>query len=86
MRAAAELPRSKPAEMIVAGVMSGTSADGVDVAFCRIEPGRVAETSPRLSLLGHGNFPYRAELRAEVLRAMDGAALNAAGLARLSWR
>lgn len=84
--AAATLPRTKAAAMTVAGVMSGTSADGVDVAFCRIEPGRVVEASPRLHLLGHRSFPYRAELRAEVLRAMDGSALNAGGLARLSWR
>ena len=80
------LPRNKPAAMIVAGVMSGTSADGVDVALCRIEPPRMAGGSPKLTLLGHRNFPYRAELRSEVLRAMNGGATTAAELARLSWR
>lgn len=86
MITAAALPRPRPAAMIVAGVMSGTSADGVDVALCRIEPARVASASPRLTLLGHRNFPYRAELRAEVLRAMNGAPLSSAALAKLSWR
>ena len=41
--------------MIVAGVMSGTSADGIDVALVRIQ-GRGFRS--RLELLAHYDFPY----------------------------
>ncbi len=73
----------KAKTMIVAGVMSGTSADGVDVALVRVAPG--AET-PKLKLLGHSGFAYPKPLRAEVLRVMEGAALPAAEFSRLNWR
>ena len=73
---------SKPKSMIVAGVMSGTSADGVDVAICRISPAGRADGSPRLTLLAHRAFPYP---RA-ILAAMNAAAISAAEIARLSWR
>ena len=68
--------------MVVAGVMSGTSADGVDVAICRVLPG----DSPRVKVVGHRAFAYDAKLRAAVLGAMDAKAISAAELARLSWR
>lgn len=69
--------------MIVAGVMSGTSADGVDVALCRIGPGT---DSPRVRLLGMKSFAYPKPVRAEVLALMAGEARSAAELGRLNWR
>ncbi|NYF80757.1 anhydro-N-acetylmuramic acid kinase [Granulicella arctica] len=72
--------------MIVAGVMSGTSADGVDVAVCRIDAGRVEGAAPRIKLLGHSAFRYPKAVRAAVLGAMDAKAISVAELSRLNWR
>ncbi len=69
--------------MNVAGVMSGTSADGIDVALVRISPG---EVTPRLKLLGHAGFAYPRSLRTELLRVMEGAPTTAAELSRLNWK
>lgn len=69
--------------MNVAGIMSGTSADGIDVAVVRIEAGR---TRPKLTLLAHEAFPFAAELRRKILAAMDAKAISTAELARLNWR
>jgi anhydro-N-acetylmuramic acid kinase len=69
--------------MIVAGIMSGTSADGIDVAVVRIAPGKLR---PRLTLLAHEGFPYPAALRRAVLAAMNAASTSTAELARLNWR
>ena len=69
--------------MTVAGVMSGTSADGVDVALVRIKPQR---GRPVLCLLAHEGFPYPASLRRAVLAAMNAASTTTAELARLNWR
>jgi len=66
--------------------MSGTSADGVDVALCRIAPNPKAPASPRITLLGHAGFPYPRAVRAELLRIMEGAHVSAADLSRLNWR
>jgi anhydro-N-acetylmuramic acid kinase len=72
--------------MVVAGVMSGTSADGVDVAVCRISPARVRGESPMVKLLGHVGVGYPKDVRAAVLGAMDADAISVAELARLNWR
>src|SRR5437868_3376268 len=76
----------RPSTMIVAGVMSGTSADGVDVAVCRIGPGRTVSDSPKVSLIGLASFHYVKPLRDQVLKIMGGANTTAAELSRLSWR
>jgi anhydro-N-acetylmuramic acid kinase len=72
--------------LVVAGVMSGTSADGVDVAVCRISPPLREGGMPRVKLVGHAGFAYPKELRAAVLEAMDAQAISVADLARLNWR
>jgi anhydro-N-acetylmuramic acid kinase len=69
--------------MTVAGIMSGTSADGIDVAVVRIAPGRLR---PKLTLLAHEGFRFPAALRRAVLAAMNAESTSTAELARLNWR
>ena len=66
--------------------MSGTSADGVDVAVCRISPAAREGGVPRVKVLGHSGFGYSKALRGAVLAAMDAKGISVAELARLSWR
>ncbi len=73
-----------PRAMIVAGMMSGTSADGVDVALVRISPG--ADGVPKVKVLGHVAKAYPREVREAVLRAMDAKATSVAEISRLHWR
>ena len=54
----ARLAASEALGVIVAGVMSGTSADGINVALVRIQ-GRGFRS--RLELLAHYQFPYPAQ-------------------------
>jgi anhydro-N-acetylmuramic acid kinase len=68
--------------VIVAGVMSGTSADGVDVALVRIA--RAAGTT-RLKLLGHASFPYPSAVRRMVLSSMNSASASVPDLSRLNF-
>ena len=69
--------------MIVAGVMSGTSADGIDVAVVQFEP---VKQRPRMTLLAHEGFRYPTALRKAVLAAMNAKSTSTAELARLNWR
>jgi anhydro-N-acetylmuramic acid kinase len=68
--------------MIVAGVMSGTSADGIDVALVRLF-GRGYRT--RLELLAHEHFAYPPSVRRAVLGAMNATRISVAELARLNF-
>ena len=71
------------ASMTVAGIMSGTSADGIDVAIVKI---RSQGGAIDLKLLGHQGFPFSSSVRRAVLGAMDARSISTAELARLNWR
>ncbi len=68
--------------MIVAGVMSGTSADGINVALVRIQ-GRGFRS--RLELLAHYEFAYPGDVRRLILSTMNAASARVADLSRLSF-
>lgn len=53
----------------VLGMMSGTSADGVDLAVILADPGAFASGRPFLELLHHRHASYPSDLRSEVLAA-----------------
>jgi anhydro-N-acetylmuramic acid kinase len=69
--------------MTVAGIMSGTSADGIDVAVVRIAARKLR---PKLTLLAHDGFAFPPALRRAVLGAMNADSTSTAELARLNWR
>jgi anhydro-N-acetylmuramic acid kinase len=69
--------------LIVAGVMSGTSADGVDVAIVRLSGRRLRM---HFELLAQRAFPFPTKVRAAVLGAMNARSIAVSELARLNFR
>ncbi len=69
--------------MIVAGVMSGTSADGINVALVQISQRK--NHSLALKLIGHSEVPYPKNVRLAVLRTMNAKQASVADLARLNF-
>jgi anhydro-N-acetylmuramic acid kinase len=69
--------------MLVLGLMSGTSADGIDVALSRI-----SGSPPRLSakLLGHTSFRFPPAIRKEILYIAEQQPIVAAELSQLNFR
>jgi anhydro-N-acetylmuramic acid kinase len=68
--------------LIVAGIMSGTSADGVDVTVVRL---RGLGSYLHFDLLGHYHCEYPTGLRKAVLAAMNAANTSVAELSRLNF-
>lgn len=68
--------------MIVAGIMSGTSADGINAALVRIGRGHSRQT---IELIGHVERPYPARVRTAVLAAMNASRARVGDLAQLSF-
>src|ERR1700686_430136 len=79
--------------MIVAGVMSGTSADGINVALVRFtaDTGRARRPSPHknhqadFTLLAHEEYPFPAPVRRAILEMMNAELARVADLARLNF-
>lgn len=72
---------SKP--LLILGLMSGTSADGIDVALAR-----VSGAPPHLDakLLGHTSFNFPPALRKEILRVAEQQPISAGELSQLNFR
>jgi len=68
--------------VIVAGVMSGTSADGINVALVNVSG---AGFDTRFELLAHHEYPYPRSVRRAVLAAMNAGRASVADLARLNF-
>jgi anhydro-N-acetylmuramic acid kinase len=69
--------------MLALGLMSGTSADGIDVALVRISG---TPASPRTRLLNFADFPYPAAIRQAVLRLANGGATTTREISQLNFR
>ncbi|WP_257312382.1 anhydro-N-acetylmuramic acid kinase [Geothrix fuzhouensis] len=77
------LPEDRPWRVL--GLMSGTSADGVDVVAVEVDPVAFPDGRPLRALLGHQAAPYPETLKTEVLAAASNR-LDPAGLCILQRR
>jgi anhydro-N-acetylmuramic acid kinase len=76
--------RARGPARLVLGLMSGTSADGIDVALARVPPGPQGSRRARLDNFTTLEFPR--DVRAAVLRLAEGAATTTQELSQLNVR
>jgi len=69
--------------MLVLGMMSGTSADGIDVALARISG---APPNLNAKLLGHISAKFPGAIREEILRVAEQQPISAGELSQLNFR
>jgi anhydro-N-acetylmuramic acid kinase len=69
--------------MLVLGLMSGTSADGIDVTLARISG---APPNLNTKLLGHTSVKFPPALRKEILRVAEQHPITAGALSQLNFR
>src|SRR5712692_2508956 len=69
--------------MLVLGMMSGTSADGIDVALARVSG---APPNLNAKLLGHTSVKFPPALRKEILRVAEQHPVSAGALSQLNFR
>jgi anhydro-N-acetylmuramic acid kinase len=67
---------------LVLGLMSGTSADGIDVALVRIS---AQPPNLRAKLEAHAGFPYPAPVRAALLRVAEGRPTTTGEISQLNF-
>ena len=77
--------------MIVAGIMSGTSADGINVALIKLvwrgrpRPRDSSSTDLSFKFLAQAEYPYPKKIRQAVLEAMNAQQISVANLSRLNF-
>ena len=69
--------------MLVMGLMSGTSADGIEAALVRVEEGK---GGVRRELVGHATVKMDERVRREILRVAEGGACTAGEISQLNFR
>jgi anhydro-N-acetylmuramic acid kinase len=69
--------------MLVLGMMSGTSADGIDVVLARISG---APPNLNAKLLNHASVKFPSALRKEILRVAEQQPITAGNLSQLNFR
>jgi anhydro-N-acetylmuramic acid kinase len=69
--------------MLVLGMMSGTSADGIDIALAKISRGT---SQLKVELLGHTAIAFAPTVRQEILRIAEQQEVGAGQLSQLNFR